>query len=103
MKILNGFVESVGNTPLIRLRQASDETGCEILGKAEFLNPGQSVKDRTALFIIRDAEEKGHLRPGGVIDGTAAMSRPTRTRLLEVCAALAEHFPRQNDRSRDRH
>ena len=72
MKVLNGFVESVGNTPLIRLRQASDETGCEILGKAEFLNPGGSVKDRAALFMITDAEDRGLLRPGGlIVEGTA--------------------------------
>jgi len=62
----------IGNTPLIRLKGASEETGCEILGKAEFLNPGQSVKDRAALYIIRDAEKRGLLRPGGVIvEGTA--------------------------------
>ncbi len=72
MTILNGFVESVGNTPLIRLRQASDETGCEILGKAEFLNPGGSVKDRAALFMINDAEDRGVLKPGGlIVEGTA--------------------------------
>ena len=65
-------IDAIGNTPLIRLRRASEETGCEILGKAEFMNPGQSVKDRAGLFIIRDAEEKGLLRPGGVIvEGTA--------------------------------
>ena len=63
---------AIGNTPLIRLRRASEETGCTILGKAEFLNPGQSVKDRAALYIIRDAEKRGLLRPGGVIvEGTA--------------------------------
>jgi cysteine synthase A len=63
---------AVGNTPLIRLRKVSDATGCEILGKAEFLNPGQSVKDRAALFIIRDAIAKGTLRPGGtIVEGTA--------------------------------
>ncbi|MEZ5811225.1 MAG: cysteine synthase A [Rhizobiaceae bacterium] len=62
----------IGNTPLIRLKRASEETGCDILGKAEFLNPGQSVKDRAGLFIIRDAEKRGLLRPGGVIvEGTA--------------------------------
>ena len=72
MKILNGFADSVGETPLIRLRQASDETGCEILGKAEFLNPGGSVKDRAALFMIKDAEARGVLRPGGlIVEGTA--------------------------------
>lgn len=65
-------IDVIGNTPLIRLRRASEETGCEILGKAEFMNPGQSVKDRAGLFIIRDAEERGLLRPGGVIvEGTA--------------------------------
>ncbi|MCC0040274.1 MAG: cysteine synthase A [Brucellaceae bacterium] len=65
-------IETIGHTPLIRLRRASEETGCDILGKAEFMNPGQSVKDRAGLFIIRDAEEKGLLRPGGVIvEGTA--------------------------------
>lgn len=62
----------IGNTPLIRLNKVSDETGCEILGKAEFLNPGQSVKDRAALYIIRDAEKRGLLKPGGtIVEGTA--------------------------------
>jgi cysteine synthase A len=65
-------IEAIGNTPLIKLRRASEETGCEILGKAEFMNPGQSVKDRAGLFIIRDAEKRGLLQPGGVIvEGTA--------------------------------
>ncbi len=65
-------IDTIGNTPLIRLKRASEETGCEILGKAEFMNPGQSVKDRAGLFIIRDAEARGHLKPGGVIvEGTA--------------------------------
>jgi cysteine synthase A len=65
-------LDVIGNTPLIRLRRASEATGCEILGKAEFLNPGQSVKDRAALFIIRDAERRGELRPGGrIVEGTA--------------------------------
>jgi cysteine synthase len=65
-------IETIGNTPLIRLKRASEETGCEIYGKAEFMNPGQSVKDRAGLFIIRDAEKRGLLRPGGVIvEGTA--------------------------------
>ena len=72
MDIKNGLVDSIGNTPLIRLKRASEETGCEILGKAEFLNPGQSVKDRAALFIIKDAIAKGALRPGGtIVEGTA--------------------------------
>ena len=70
--MFNSVLEAIGNTPLIKLKRASEETGCTILGKAEFLNPGQSVKDRAALFIIRDAEEKGLLKPGGVIvEGTA--------------------------------
>jgi len=72
MDARNGFVEAVGNTPLIRLRGPSKRTGCEILGKAEFLNPGGSVKDRAALYIILDAEKRGQLKPGGVIvEGTA--------------------------------
>ena len=67
-----GFAGTVGNTPLIRLNKASEITGCEILGKAEFLNPGGSVKDRAAYFMIRDAEERGVLKPGGaVVEGTA--------------------------------
>lgn len=72
MTIRDGVIEAIGNTPLIKLQRASAETGCTILGKAEFMNPGQSVKDRAALAIIRDAEKKGQLRPGGVIvEGTA--------------------------------
>jgi cysteine synthase len=68
----NSVIEAIGNTPLIRLKKASELTGCDIYGKAEFLNPGQSVKDRAALYIIRDAEKRGQLRPGGVIvEGTA--------------------------------
>ena len=74
MQIRHGFIDTIGQTPLIRLGRLSDETGCEILGKAEFLNPGGSVKDRAALAIIRDAEARGLLRPGGVIvEGTAAI------------------------------
>ncbi len=72
MRIAHDLAEAVGNTPLIRLKRASEETGCEIYGKAEFLNPGQSVKDRAALFIIRDAIAKGQLKPGGtIVEGTA--------------------------------
>jgi cysteine synthase A len=72
MQIRDGIVDAIGQTPLIRLKRASEGTGCTILGKAEFMNPGQSVKDRAALFIIRDAVRKGTLRPGGVIvEGTA--------------------------------
>ena len=72
MQISENPIDLIGNTPLIRLKRASEETGCTILGKAEFLNPGQSVKDRAALGIVRDAEKRGVLRPGGVIvEGTA--------------------------------
>src|SRR3546814_3182828 len=72
MDVSDGFVGAIGNTPLIRLRKLSEETGCEILGKAEFQNPGGSVKDRAAWAIIKDAEERGALRPGGIIvEGTA--------------------------------
>src|SRR5919197_4089275 len=72
MDIRDGFRGAIGNTPLIKLRHASEATGCTILGKAEFLNPGGSVKDRAALYIIKDAEERGLLKPGGVIvEGTA--------------------------------
>ena len=72
MDYASDLAQMVGNTPLIKLRRASEETGCTILGKAEFMNPGQSVKDRAALFIIRDAIEKGLLQPGGtIVEGTA--------------------------------
>src|SRR5438445_4545774 len=72
MEIGQDVLSAIGDTPLIRLRRASERTGCEILGKAEFLNPGQSVKDRAALFIIRDALRRGSLRPGGtIVEGTA--------------------------------
>jgi cysteine synthase A len=72
MDIRRDFIDAIGNTPLIRLRQASEITGCEILGKAEFLNPGSSVKDRAALAIVLDAEERGAIEPGGlIVEGTA--------------------------------
>jgi cysteine synthase len=72
MQFSNGIIEAIGNTPLIKLERVSAATGCTILGKAEFMNPGQSVKDRAALFIIEDAIKKGELKPGGVIvEGTA--------------------------------
>ena len=72
MHTSNGVVAAVGHTPLIKLRRASAETGCTILGKAEFMNPGQSVKDRAALYILQDAIRRGTLRPGGtVVEGTA--------------------------------
>ena len=85
MKTLEGFAGTVGNTPLIRLAKFSEETGCEILGKAEFLNPGGSVKDRAALYIVRDAERRGTLKPGGtVVEGTAGN---TGIGLAHICAA----------------
>ncbi len=72
MRVYSDLAAAVGHTPLIRLRKASELTGCEILGKAEFLNPGQSIKDRAALFIIRDAVASGRLSPGGtIVEGTA--------------------------------
>jgi cysteine synthase A len=83
MNVLKGFVDAVGRTPLIRLRAASEETGCEILGKAEFMNPGGSVKDRAARAIVLDAEQRGELRPGGtVVEGTAGN---TGIGLAHVC------------------
>ncbi|MCY7282424.1 MAG: cysteine synthase A [Cyanobacteria bacterium CAN_BIN43] len=85
MDIKQGFVGAVGNTPLIRLNSFSEETGCEILGKAEFLNPGGSVKDRAALYIIEDAEKRGILKPGGtVVEGTAGN---TGIGLAHICNA----------------
>src|SRR6185437_11615528 len=72
MQVQNDVIQAIGNTPLIKLRRVSEATGCTILGKAEFLNPGGSVKDRTGLFIIADAERRGTLKPGGsIVEGTA--------------------------------
>ncbi|MFW5740862.1 MAG: cysteine synthase A [Myxococcota bacterium] len=85
MMVRDGFLGTVGNTPLIRLRSFSEQTGCEILGKAEFLNPGGSVKDRAALRIIERAEQQGRLRPGGtVVEGTAGN---TGIGLAHICNA----------------
>ncbi|MGF1569465.1 MAG: cysteine synthase A [Nodosilinea sp.] len=85
MDIKHGFVDSIGNTPLIRLNSVSEATGCDILGKAEFLNPGGSVKDRAALYIVQDAENKGLLKPGGtVVEGTAGN---TGIGLAHICNA----------------
>ena len=85
MTIRDGFVDAIGNTPLIRLRRLSEETGCDILGKAEFMNPGGSVKDRAAKWIVLDAERSGALRPGGtVVEGTAGN---TGIGLAHVCRA----------------
>ncbi|KAJ5831771.1 hypothetical protein N7474_000082 [Penicillium riverlandense] len=81
--VVNGLTEAIGNTPLIRLKKLSEQTGCNILGKAEFQNPGGSVKDRAALFVVKDAEEKGLLLPGGtVVEGTAGN---TGIGLAHVC------------------
>ncbi len=85
MDIKRGFVDAIGNTPLIRLNSFSDATGCEILGKAEFLNPGGSVKDRAALYMIEAAERDGTLKPGGtVVEGTAGN---TGIGLTHICNA----------------
>ncbi|MFI4866634.1 MAG: cysteine synthase A [Steroidobacterales bacterium] len=85
MNIVKDFIDAVGRTPLIRLRRVSDETGCEILGKAEFMNPGGSVKDRAARGIVLDAEQRGLLKPGGtVVEGTAGN---TGIGLAHVCNA----------------
>ncbi|MDN5872032.1 MAG: cysteine synthase A [Nitrococcus sp.] len=85
MEICDGFIGAIGNTPLVRLRRLSEETGCEILGKAEFMNPGGSVKDRAAWAIIRTAEREGKLSPGGtVVEGTAGN---TGIGLAHICNA----------------
>jgi cysteine synthase A len=85
MSLRKGFVDAIGNTPLIRLNGPSRDTGCEILGKAEFMNPGGSVKDRAAKWIVLDAEERGALKPGGtVVEGTAGN---TGIGLAHVCHA----------------
>jgi cysteine synthase A len=85
MRVCQDFLEAVGNTPLIRLRHMSEETGCEIYGKAEFMNPGGSVKDRAARAIVLDAERRGSLEPGGtVVEGTAGN---TGIGLAHVCQA----------------
>ena len=85
MSVVPGFAGAVGNTPLVRLRGVSEETGCEILGKAEFMNPGGSVKDRAALAIVQDAEKRGTLGAGGtVVEGTAGN---TGIGLAHVCNA----------------
>jgi cysteine synthase A len=85
MNIIRDFVDAIGNTPLIRLRRVSDETGCDIYGKAEFMNPGGSVKDRAARAIVLDAERRGTLKPGGtVVEGTAGN---TGIGLAHVCNA----------------
>jgi cysteine synthase A len=85
MNVLRDFLDAVGATPLIRLRGVSEETGCNILGKAEFMNPGGSVKDRAARAIVLDAERRGQLKPGGtVVEGTAGN---TGIGLAHVCNA----------------
>jgi cysteine synthase A len=83
MSIVNGLISAIGNTPLIRINSLSEETGCEILGKAEFMNPGGSVKDRAALWMVQEAEKNGSLKPGGtVVEGTAGN---TGIGLAHVC------------------
>ena len=85
MGAAEGFIGAIGHTPLIRLNRLSEETGCEILGKAEFMNPGGSVKDRAAAAIVADAERRGELGPGGtVVEGTAGN---TGIGLAHVCNA----------------
>ena len=85
MDIKKDSINTIGNTPLIRIKSYSEETGCNILGKAEFLNPGGSVKDRAASYIIKNAEEKGLLKPGGtVVEGTAGN---TGIGLAHICNA----------------
>ena len=85
MQIKKGLIDSIGNTPLIRIESLSEETGCDILGKAEFLNPGGSVKDRAALWMVREAEKSGALKPGGtVVEGTAGN---TGIGIAHVCNA----------------
>ncbi|KAK4699229.1 hypothetical protein P7C70_g7034, partial [Phenoliferia sp. Uapishka_3] len=82
---VNGFVGAIGNTPLIRIKSLSEETGCEILGKAEFMNPGGSVKDRAALGLVEWAEKTGKIQPGGtIVEGTAGN---TGIGLAHVCRA----------------
>ena len=83
LKYSDGFLDIVGNTPLIRLKGVSEETSCEILGKAEFLNPSGSVKDRAAIFIILAAEAKGELGPGG--DGVESTGGATGIGLAQIC------------------
>ena len=97
VQIKKDVIAAIGNTPLIRLRHASEATGCEILGKAEFLNPGQSVKDRAALFIIRDAIARGTLRPGGtIVEGKPLVNRfKTRDKIpaqTEMSLALSKEL-----------
>ena len=89
---VKSVVDAIGQTPLIRLSRISAATGCEVWGKAEFMNPGQSVKDRAALYIIRDAEKRGLLRPGGlIVEGTAGN---TGIGLAMVAAALGYQIGR---------
>ena len=92
MAVRDGFIGTVGNTPLIRLARFSEETGCEILGKAEFLNPGGSVKDRAALYIIRDAERRGALKPGRAARRAEPRRAPRRAgRQLDISSRLFDH------------
>src|SRR6266849_10284985 len=86
MTIYNDVVEAIGNTPLIKLKRASEATGCTILGKAEFMNPGQSVKDRAGKWMILEAEKRGDLKPGGLVEEATAGN--TGIGLAVVASAL---------------
>ncbi len=102
--MLQSVLDAIGNTPLIHLKKASELTGCNIYGKAEFLNPGQSVKDRAALYIIRDAEKRGLLKPGGVIvEGTAGNTGIGLTMVAKRSAiARSSSFPKLRARKEGR-
>ena len=98
MKKIKDIQDLVGDTPLIKLKGPSEETGCEIFGKAEFFNPGQSIKDRAALYIIKDAERKGLLKKGGtIVEGTAGN---TGIGLSIICLLYTSPSPRDMRRSR---
>ena len=102
MFVATDVADAVGRTPLIKLRRASDKTGCTILGKAEFMNPGQSVKDRAALYIIREAERAGNLRPGGtIVEGTAGNTGIGLTIIgAALVTARSSSFPKRRHRKR---
>ncbi len=102
MELKKDFIDLIGNTPLLRLKRASEETGCEILGKCEFLNPGESVKDRAALFIVRDAEAQGTLRPGGVIVEGEHVSGGSREELHQPQRSLPRTGEAISDRDSSR-
>ncbi|MDH5274879.1 MAG: pyridoxal-phosphate dependent enzyme, partial [Gammaproteobacteria bacterium] len=96
------LIDSIGKTPLIRLNRLSDATGCEILGKAEFMNPGGSVKDRAALGIVRDAERRGQLRPGGIIVEGTAGNTGIGLAVVGNCLGYATVIVMPDNQSRDK-